>query len=313
MQALETQLAPTYYDDPKGALFKLTQREVLLSCFIFGLSLEIRREVLTLQPISLPQATALAKLQEDKIQDRRRVFKPPHPNPNPPHPFLPLPNPRQPFVHRTPEEMALRREKGLCYNCDEKWNSSHRCHGCILLLIADTKETQTTTTHLTDPDLTDPPDPDNPTPTISLHASSSISAPATFRIYGFIGPNRLTVLIDSGSTHNFIQPWVAKYLSLPLHDTPLLRIMVGNSSILKCHQRSDAISLSLQNHAFSFTLHLLPISGADVVLGVVWLKQLGPVVIDYTTLSMKFHHLGLPAELRTDVPVGPLPTSPKHL
>jgi len=209
--------------------------------------------------------------------------------------------------------MALRREKGLCYNCDEKWNSSHRCHGCILLLIADTKETQTTTTHLTDPDLTDPPDPDNPTPTISLHASSGISAPATFRIYGFIGPNRLTVLIDSGSTHNFIQPWVAKYLSLPLHDTPLLRIMVDNSSILKCHQRSDAISLSLQNHAFSFTLHLLPISGADVVLGVVWLKQLGPVVIDYTTLSMKFHHLGLPAELRTDVPVGPLPTSPKHL
>ena len=33
--------------------------------------------------------------------------------------------------------MALHREKGLCYNCDEKWNSTHRCKGRVLLFIAD--------------------------------------------------------------------------------------------------------------------------------------------------------------------------------
>lgn len=49
------------------------------------------------------------------------------------------------------------------------------------------------------------------------------------------------------------------------------------------------------------------------VLGVDGLKQLGPVVTDYTTLTMKFHHLGLLAELHTDVPIGPLPSLPKHL
>lgn len=91
LQALESRFAPTFYDDPKGALFKLSQcRTVneylteferlanrviglpppfMLSCFISGLSLEIHREVLALQPISLPQAIALAKLQEDKLRD----------------------------------------------------------------------------------------------------------------------------------------------------------------------------------------------------------------------------------------------------
>jgi len=29
---------------------------------------------------------------------------------------------------RTPFEMQLRREKGLCYLCDDKFNFNHKCH-----------------------------------------------------------------------------------------------------------------------------------------------------------------------------------------
>jgi hypothetical protein len=98
LMALETRFAPSFYDDPRGALFKLTQRgsvnqslteferlanrvvglphHFLPSCFIFGLTPEIRREVQSFQPMSLPHATALAKIQEDKIEDRRKSFKP---------------------------------------------------------------------------------------------------------------------------------------------------------------------------------------------------------------------------------------------
>lgn len=75
LQALESRFAPTFYDDPKGALFKLVQRgsvndyltkferlanhvvglppPFLLSCFISGLNPELQREVLAIQPISL--------------------------------------------------------------------------------------------------------------------------------------------------------------------------------------------------------------------------------------------------------------------
>lgn len=95
LDALDSRFAPTFYDDPRGALFKLVQRgsvndylteferlanrvtglppPFLLSCFISGLNPELRREVLALQPISLLQATALAKLQEDKLKDRRSL------------------------------------------------------------------------------------------------------------------------------------------------------------------------------------------------------------------------------------------------
>ena len=131
LQATESRFAPSIYDDPRGALFKLTQRgtvteyltefeklanritslspSVLLSCFISGLSQEIRREVQAFQPASLPKATALARLQEDKINDRRKHTRTPfiHPSPNTtsfnPHSTQP-PRPKAPFVQRTQED-----------------------------------------------------------------------------------------------------------------------------------------------------------------------------------------------------------------
>lgn len=84
LQALEARFASSHYEDPTRTLFKLTQcgslndylldfemlvnrivglaPPFLLSCFISGLSLEIRCEVQALQPPTLVQAVALACL-----------------------------------------------------------------------------------------------------------------------------------------------------------------------------------------------------------------------------------------------------------
>lgn len=44
----------------------------MLSCFVSGLIPKLRRKVQALRPLSLPQATELARLQEDKMMDCRR-------------------------------------------------------------------------------------------------------------------------------------------------------------------------------------------------------------------------------------------------
>ena len=112
LQALQTRFAPSQYEDPTGALFKLTQKgsvgqylsefedlanriiglppPFILSCFIFGLSPEIRREVQALHPLTLVQAAGLARLQEEKLAD---VRPPPRPRPPPPPPALIRTNP----------------------------------------------------------------------------------------------------------------------------------------------------------------------------------------------------------------------------
>lgn len=46
----------------------------LLSCFISCLNLDLHREVQPSLPMSLPQAAALTKLQEDKLNDYHHLI-----------------------------------------------------------------------------------------------------------------------------------------------------------------------------------------------------------------------------------------------
>ena len=48
------------------------------------------------------------------------------------------------------------------------------------------------------------------------------------------------------------------------------------------------VTLKLHNHPITIDLYALPLSEADVVLYVQWLKQLGPVIMDYNALNMWF-------------------------
>ena len=216
--------------------------------------------------------------------------------------------------------MALRREKGLYYNCDEKWSSTHRCKGCMPLFIADNPSPVPDEPILDLPSTPSPeqepatsldfdPSSDLNSPHVSLHALSGLPSSETFRLVGVINHTSLTILIDSGSTHNFLQPRIAQFLHLKAQNTSPLHVLVGNDSVLDCNQVCPDTSLSLQGHQFTVTFHLLPISGADAVLGIEWLRQFGPITTDYTTFSMKFTYMGRPIELHADVTTGPKPIS----
>ena len=122
-----------------------------------------------------------------------------------------------------------------------------------------------------------------------------------------------TILIDSRSTHNFLQPWIAQFLWLPVQATHPLHVLVGNGSMLECDQVCPDIQVAIQGHSFAVTFHLLQISGADAVLGIDWLKKPGPVTTYYTTFVMHFNHLGQDISLKADVTIGPEPTSVAQL
>lgn len=161
LQALESRFTPSYYDDPQGTLFKLWQTgtvteylteferlanrtfgltpSCLLSCFVSGLIPELHREVQALCPMSLLQVTELARLQEDKMLDRRSSHRSYSSSSlTPPKPQAPSanPTPRLPVKRLTTEELAFRRDQGLCYHCDDKWSPGHRCRMRLHLFIA---------------------------------------------------------------------------------------------------------------------------------------------------------------------------------
>lgn len=208
--------------------------------------------------------------------------------------------------------MTRKRELVLCNNCDEKWAPSHKCKARFFLLISE-EDDPDPNTQPANPALTQPSPPDPTLAQISFNALSGTSTPDALRLFGSIHNSRVTVLINGGSTHNFIQLRVAKYLQLPTILTNPLQVTIGNGTSLPCDQLCSHTLISLQGHEFHVDLHVLPISDADIVLGIQWLKHLGPTITDYAALTMQFQYQGHPVLLRADAPTIPSDVSSLQL
>lgn len=261
----------------------------LLSCFIYGLKPDIGREIQAFQPISLTHAISLAKLQEDKLNDKtpfrhalssntqdfnRSSFKPTVTS----APQKPTTQPlKTTSIKRlSPAELQARRDQGLCHNCDDKFVPGHKCKRRFNLLISDPDEPEplsNTITQLlaetsTQPTTENEPSLNTESPQISFHALMGHSIPQTLRLLGQIKKTPPTVLIDTGSTHNFIQEWVAKQLNLSLHPAKPFQVLVGNGEELDCVYMCPNVHIILDSHEFVVELFVLPISGAEMALGV---------------------------------------------
>ena len=127
-----------------------------------------------------------------------------------------------------------------------------------------------------------------PAPEITLHALTGWTAPKTMRITAKICAHDVIVLIDSGSTHNFISERMANLLRLPVVPTQPFTVRVANGENLKCQERFEEVQIDLHGTIFLLTLYSLPLTGLDVVLGIQWLETLGSVVCDWRKLTMKF-------------------------
>lgn len=66
--------------------------------------------------------------------------------------------------------------------------------------------------------------------------------------------------------------------------------MVGNGDFLQCDGLCTDVPLMLQKQRFLVPLYLLLIQGADVVLGMTWLRTLGTVLSNFSVPSMTFTH-----------------------
>lgn len=133
---------------------------------------------------------------------------------------------------------------------------------------------------------------------ISLNFLAGHLAPEAIRLVGLISNHHVVLLVNRGNTHNFVQHRLITQLGLSCWATSSLRMMVGNDQNLECTSICERVSIIIQDIIFTMDLYVLPISGANVVLGVQWLKILGPVLTNYSTLCIQFFYQGRLVELK---------------
>jgi len=91
----------------------------------------------------------------------------------------------------------------------------------------------------------------------------------TLNIEGYIKKKNLIVLIDSGSTHNFINYKLATLLNCFICLAPKFQEMIANGGIRNCSRKYYNININMEKYLLNN-----PMIGAYVVLGVQWFQWL---------------------------------------
>jgi hypothetical protein len=126
------------------------------------------------------------------------------------------------------------------------------------------------------------------TPTISCNALAVINTPQTLKIEGYIKNKKVIVLIDSGSTHNFIHYKLAKALNFFVYPTPEFQVMIADGGTINCSGKCNKINISMWEYVMNSPMISIPMGGVVVILGIQWLQSLGMVAFNFQELFMKF-------------------------
>lgn len=185
----------------------------------------------------------------------------------------------KPFLSQA--EMAERRAKGLCYYCDEKFSPEHfQVHKKTQLYSMDLEDEELGSDDEFETD-DEARNKGKEVAHISINAISSINDYTTMKVKGKHGKKNLYVLIDSGSTHNFVDRKVAELMGCKIQEAGRAKVSVADGTTIAVCGRINNFQWTFRGHQFVADFMVIPLVGHDVVLGVQWLARLGPITWDF--------------------------------
>jgi hypothetical protein len=237
-----------------------------------GLGQPLRTDVVLQKPSTLDEAIMLARAYEQRTTPSvlshpasRATSKPPWstgtvvPNATAPATASSSGPINQPTVKKfTQTEIANHRIKGLCFKCDKKFVPKHRDSYKRIFCI----------------ELLDEEDDDDE-PTISLSALTGIqpSTGRTMHVSVAISSTSLRALLNSGSTHNFINTNAAKHAGVSSGGVGL-RVAVANGDRISSLGHCLSLLIDIADEQFDIYCYGLALNSFNMVLGVQWLESL---------------------------------------
>jgi hypothetical protein len=184
--------------------------------------------------------------------------------------------------------------KGLCYNCDDKYFSRHKCkEQNIFMAISEDVSKEDVDAPLVSlspkpTDITPPSDPPKVEPVISLNALTRFSTPQTLKLIGYIKHRKVIILVDSEITHNFIHRCIYQETHCYIHVVNNFQIMIANCRSMKCGGHCQNVCLQIGDHHLKYHMFYIDMGGCDIVLGADWLRTSSPILMDFKELAMQF-------------------------
>ncbi|PHT68550.1 hypothetical protein T459_28037 [Capsicum annuum] len=125
-------------------------------------------------------------------------------------------------------------------------------------------------------------------PHVSVHAMNGVHDFRTMRVTVFVKEKVVHVLIDTRSTHNFLDLNTARRLGCMLTTISPFVVSVADRKKIQ----------SNYGMTFDSDMLVLPIGGCNMVLGIQWLISLGDIMWNFKKLKMEFNIKGHKISLR---------------
>lgn len=102
---------------------------------------------------------------------------------------------------------------------------------------------------------------------ISLNDLSGTKVPNTITLRANVKKKVLSVLLDSGSTHNFLDIEIAKQIGYVIQDARPMRVTVANGSQILSRKICPSFKWQIQGVQFEDTVRLIGLEESDMILG----------------------------------------------
>ncbi|KAA0033393.1 peroxidase 64 [Cucumis melo var. makuwa] len=171
-------------------------------------------------------------------------------------------------------EFQARKEKGLCFRCNEKYSTDHKCkmkelHELRMFVVTGENEEYE----------------------IVEEKETTEKQLATLEVRGKLLNKEIIVMIDCEATHNFISEKLVKTLRLSTKETAHYGVILGSGTI-QGKGVCEAVEIQLADWKVTEDFLPLELGGVDVILGMQWLHSLGITVVDWKNLTFTFTNSG---------------------
>ncbi|RZS25210.1 hypothetical protein BHM03_00058376 [Ensete ventricosum] len=114
------------------------------------------------------------------------------------------------------DELRERSTKELCWHCDEPWSREHYCKKSQFLMIEPAKDEDNETSEEALEPKEEAMEEESQPANYPVHALAGYSNPQMMKVGGLLKEQLITVIINTGSTNNFLDNKVAAHLVLQI-------------------------------------------------------------------------------------------------
>ncbi|XP_057252042.1 uncharacterized protein LOC130592021 [Beta vulgaris subsp. vulgaris] len=309
---------------------------ILMGQFLHGLKEDVKAEVRQMGPLTLDQAMDQAARAEEKLRiargpkyngpgDTKGVntwgaqnrgnnspFINTQPNVGQTYPLKnwgtqyssgstnPPPKPPGEIRRLTERELQEKKEKGLCFRCDDKWTIGHRCRKKELSVLL-TFEEEGDEAELGEKEFGDEGELEEPpTAEVSLNSVVGITNPKTMKVVGEIDGNQVVIMVDPGETHNFVSMAIVEKLGLPVREARRFEVSLGNGDSIFGVGECTGVKVRMGELELNEDFLPIKLGNSDLILGIQWLEKLGTVVTNWKEQTMRFTYEGKKVTLKGD-------------